>query len=233
MNHTYEGILKLYGQVLSSVDIWFRRCIATVPEQIVCSDGCSGCCRSLFDITLLDACYLRSGFEALDPQHRRSVQRKAEKRLTDIKLIWPDFSIPYILNARPDTVWQQIMDDADETPCVLLGDNGRCLTYEYRPMTCRLHGIPLIDLRGEVIDESSCTLNFKDKNIPLPLVPRHDFTGLFEDEMTCFRLLTLKLLKQQFTELDTLVPAALVMDFQHFHWQEWLDGVYPINSVVK
>ena len=47
------------------------------PAEITCKTGCSACCRSLFDITLLDAYYFKMGFERLDEDVRGKVNEKA------------------------------------------------------------------------------------------------------------------------------------------------------------
>ncbi|WP_243373542.1 YkgJ family cysteine cluster protein [Geotalea sp. SG265] len=215
------NILQLYGQLLTSVDQWFARCMAAAPDDIRCGRGCSECCRGLFDITLLDACYLKSGFDRLSEEVKDMVLEKAIKRLNGVKAIWPEFNLPFILNHRPDAEWDAVMPDEDDTPCVLLDDHGQCLVYEHRPMTCRLHGIPLIDSGGEVIDEDGCSLNFTGMTAILPAELRFPFIELFQDETTLFKLFTKQLLKQSFSELDTLIPAAVLLSFDHAHWRQW------------
>lgn len=209
-------ILQLYGQLLTSVDQWFGRCMAAAPDEIRCGRGCSQCCRGLFDITLLDACYLKSGFDQLEEGVKRRVVEKAAGRLEEIRSIWPEFASPYTLNHRPDEEWDQVMPDGDETPCVLLDEYGQCLVYEHRPMTCRLHGIPLIDTSGEIIDADGCSLNFSGVTATLTAELRFPFIELFRDEATLFKMFTKQLLKQSFSELDTLIPAAVLLSFDQF-----------------
>ena len=59
-----NNLLDRYGALLGEVDVWFQTCSLRYPEQIVCRQGCSSCCRGLFDITLLDALYLKRGFDS-------------------------------------------------------------------------------------------------------------------------------------------------------------------------
>src|SRR6266568_1768093 len=140
-----------YGNLLATVDSWFDRCLTVAPSHITCHRGCAGCCRGLFDITLLDACYLKSGFDHLPAATRAEVLIRADVRLKELQRQWPGFTAPYILNLRPDGDWEELMPEEDETHCPLLAENGTCLVYDHRPMTCRLHGIPLIDLSGEMM----------------------------------------------------------------------------------
>ena len=213
-----ENILQQYGQLLASVDAWFNRSVFLATAEIACKEGCSGCCRGLFDITLLDACYLKQGFDRLDKVVQGRVLEKVVGRLAQVRSVWPEFAPPYILNHRPDEEWEMLMPEEDETPCVLLGEDGRCLVYDHRPMTCRLHGLPLVDLSGEVMDDQWCTMNFVGVD-PLQMVElRYAFVQLFETELALFKIFTLQLLKQQFNEIDTIIPAALLMDFDAFDW---------------
>jgi Fe-S-cluster containining protein len=215
-----EDILAKYAALLASVDQWFAICIANAGPEIACKTGCSECCRGLFDITLLDALYLKSGFDRLDPVTRASVLDKAKRRLLALQDLWPDFAAPYILNYRPEEEWEILMPDNDETPCPLLAENGTCLVYGFRPMTCRLHGLPLVDISGEVMHDEWCTLNFTREN-PLEIDElRWRFNALFREELLIFRELTFKLFKHRVNELDTFIPTALLIDFTHFPWRK-------------
>ena len=175
----------------------------------------------MFDITLLDALYLKSGFDRLDAGVKVRVLDKAKERLISLQALWPDFEAPYILNYRPEEEWEILMPDDDETPCPLLGEDGRCLVYDFRPMTCRLHGVPLIDISGELFYDEWCSLNFT-KEDPLKMDElTWGFNALFKKELVIFRDLTYKLFKHRVNELDTFIPTALLIDFAHFPWRKW------------
>ncbi|HET6419072.1 MAG TPA: YkgJ family cysteine cluster protein [Geobacteraceae bacterium] len=194
-----------------------------MPVSIKCGEGCSDCCRGLFDITLLDAWYLKTGFDRLDEFAKRKALEKAGNRLKMLLGKWPEFERPYILNIRPETDWEELMPDEDETPCPLLSEDGRCLVYEYRPMTCRLHGLPLVDVSGEVFHDEWCTKNFTGDN-PLEENGLYwNFSTCFQTEITLFRQFTYKLFNRYINEIDTLIPTALLVDYGKFNWKEWLD----------
>lgn len=222
-----EEVLEHYAALLQEVDVWFDRCLSVAGGEISCKEGCSACCRGLFDITLLDACYLKSGFDRLDAAVKLPVVRRAEERLDRIRAVWPEFSSPYILNFRPDDQWNQLMPDDDMTPCLLLGEDGRCLVYDHRPMTCRLHGLPLVDVGGEVMDGDWCTMNFAGCDPLKREELRFEFVRLFEMELSLFRLFTAQQLRHELNELDTLIPTALLMDFVGFDWEKWLKNALP------
>ena len=225
-----EQILKQHKELLAQVDGWFARSMDLYPEKISCRSGCSACCRSLFDITLMDAYYLKSGFEALPADKREMVRTKCRERLVLMQKHWPEFAHPFVLNHRPEEEWEPLMPEEDETPCVLLGDDGRCLVYENRPMTCRLHGIPLVDTEGELMHDDWCTMNFADED-PLELAGLSaPFDAMFRQEVSLFREFTGRLLHKRMSELDTFIPTALLIDFDNFDWPGWLSDFKPFDD---
>ena len=207
-----QDILDRYSNLLQEVDQWFAGCVQRHEELIICAKGCSSCCRGLFDITLLDALYLRSGFNLLSEDLQNSIRLKAKKQLEPLAARWPIFISPWILNSIPETEWDDLMPEDDETPCPLLSETGHCLVYANRPMTCRLNGIPLIDISGEELFDDWCTLNFVDCD-PLSFDDlRYSFNDLFAQELLLFQELTRRLLGNAISELDTIIPAAVFVD---------------------
>ena len=221
-----DDILIRYGLLLEEVDEWFAHVSGLAGVGVSCSRGCSACCRGLFDITLLDACYLKKGFEKLDAFARKAALERAGERLHSLQSVWPEFTRPFILNVRPEDEWEGLMPEEDETPCVLLGPDGNCLVYDYRPMTCRLNGLPLVDISGEVFYDEWCTLNSIGKD-PLDNENlRWKFRKHFQSELKLFHLFTERLLGRPVNELDTFIPTALLIDFERFDWRCWGAGFF-------
>lgn len=222
-----------YQELLQQIDRWYSLSIERYRELIACQSGCSGCCRSVFDITMLDAYFLKLGFDRLPAEVREQVLAKCQARLDLMREQWPEFQHPFVLNQHPEEDWEALMPDEDETPCVLLDENGRCLVYENRPMTCRLHGLPLIDVTGEVLHDEWCTLNFTDRD-PLELEGlRAPFDAMIRQEVALVRDFTQALLGKRMSELDTFIPTALLIDFAGLDWQEWLRGFTPAEAETE
>lgn len=212
-----QQILDQYKLLLSSIDGWFAQAQHRHPGQIACKVGCSGCCRGFFDITLLDAALVAEGFNQLLPEVRDSVRNRATARLAELRQCWPGFSSPFLLNGLPDSEWTE-MPEEDESDCPLLGDDGLCLIYAFRPMTCRLHGLPNIDFSGESFSDEYCTLNFKTGD-PLSIPElRWSFRQLFEQEISLFCAYTAEVVGSSVTELDTLLQLAPLIDFERTDW---------------
>lgn len=204
-----------YLQLLAQVDTWFSDCLRVCSDTIACREGCSSCCRGLFDITLLDAALLQRGFSRLSTTRQAEVMGRVDVRILQLQQQWPEFKPPFILNRLPDDRWLHMPED-DLTPCPLLGDDGRCMVYEYRPLTCRLHGLPQIGMQGEVFCDGYCTLNFLDCD-PLTVVGlRGDFDRIFQSEVELLSQFSQQLTGRSQTELDTFIPTALLIDFDQF-----------------
>jgi Fe-S-cluster containining protein len=209
-------ILLSYRELLAEVDAWFAQCSRIAGKQMACQRGCSACCRGLFDITLLDAFLLRDGFEQLDISKKQQIRAAAEQSVAAIRTIWPDFNQPYLFNSYPEDEWDLVMPEEDETPCPLIGQDGLCMVYDSRPMTCRLNGVPMVDTSGELLFDEWCSLNFTDLD-PLQMPElRFHFNDIFLQEQLLFREFTCRLLGTPFNELDTVIPAAVMIDFAHF-----------------
>ena len=230
MTTTIDTILSHYTQLLTAVDQWFCHSQVTFPDQIRCGQACSGCCRGLFDVTLLDAWLVRRGYEQLTVANQKMIRVQAEARLTAMRSLWPEFAEPYILNYRPDTEWEPLMPDEDETTCVFLDDTGCCLIYAHRPMTCRLHGLPLIDTSGEIMHDEWCTENFPSTD-PLHLHQlQAPFDEWFRAEVALMQQLTGHLFGEELGELDTFIPLAALVNYDWFDWGEWWNRIRLIPN---
>lgn len=207
-----QDILTEYRQLLRGIDGWFAGCIEQSADQIVCRQGCSACCRGLFEISLLDAALLQAGFSLLADSVKEQVLARARTRVADLQQRWPEFQPPFILNRLPDDEWQN-MPEEDLTPCPLLGADGGCLVYDARPLTCRLHGLPNIDCSGESFSDDWCTLNFVGSNPLKRTELRYSFRDSFAREFDLLGLFARQVTGHHQLELDTFIPSALLIDF--------------------
>ena len=206
-----------YRQLLGEIDTWFSTCLQVGGSSLSCRGGCSACCRALFDISLLDAWLLKDAFAELTLDVQRQVVNRCQPRLSELRGRWPALSHPYLLNTLPEEEWLA-MPEEDQTPCPLLDESGYCLVYAARPMTCRLHGLPNVDIGGEDFDGTICTLH---NGNPLALpdeILRWRFREVFTHEINLFQEFTTALTGSSWTELDTFIPLALLADYDAVEW---------------
>lgn len=214
-----QPLVDAYQQLLGELDTWFNTVLAAAPHDVLaCRAGCSACCRGLFDISLLDALLLQQGLALLPDSTRNQVQDRCRLRLAELQRRWPDLQQPYLLNDLPGDDWTEMPED-DETPCPLLGAGGLCLLYAYRPMTCRLHGLPTIDLSGEDFTADLCTLHGTDpRTLPASLL-RGPFRAIFQRENELLSACTRGLTGLSTCQADTFIPLALLADYAAADWR--------------
>ena len=204
-----NAIVFQYRQLLAGVDAWFARCQPLLDGGPGCR-GCAECCRGLFDITLLDALLLRQGFDRLPATIREGVQARSRPILARLQERFPGFAQPYLLSGLPFD--QLPLAGEENTPCPLLDAAGRCLLYEHRPLTCRLYGLPHVDISGEVFLDEWCSHSLGDRD-PLAMTGlRWAFRRTFAEEGRLLRALAVRL-PPATADLDTFIPTALLIDF--------------------
>jgi Fe-S-cluster containining protein len=91
--------------------------------QFQCTGCEDNCCKSLFfHHTHIEKAYLRHGFDQLEPGRKNEILSRAE-----------DYC--------KKTFLENEIDKSRKIICPL-NEKGRCILYPYRPMICRLHGLP-------------------------------------------------------------------------------------------
>jgi len=85
-----------------------------------CKDNC--CLTRFYHHTLLEYIYIQKGFDTLDKEQQIEAKKRA------------DASVGLMFEAEKNNTPFRVM-------CPLNID-GMCMLYDYRPMICRLHGIP-------------------------------------------------------------------------------------------
>jgi len=210
-----ETILYEYRQLLAAVDAWFLRCRQLPGGDGACRPGCAECCRGLFDITLLDACLLRQGFGQLPEASRRQVLTRARPILQRLQRRFP--GIGQSLLIPQDAAVVLPLPGEEETPCPLLDAAGRCLLYDHRPLTCRLYGLPHVDLSGEVFLDEWCPHRGAGRDLLAMRDLRWEFHRLFAEEGRLLRALAAHLQRPPDRDLDTFIPLALQIDPESLH----------------
>jgi len=131
---TLREIMAELDELRARADASFARVAAEHPQAVACRPGCDDCCHALFDLSPAEALSLALGFLELPRQARREILRRGEKAAQLF-----DQAMAAALAQTGEERLRVL--SAARAPCPLL-DQGRCLLYERRPLTCRLYGIP-------------------------------------------------------------------------------------------
>ena len=137
-----DAIFEEYRQLALQADQLFSRVREQFPSEVACTSGCSSCCHAAFDLSLVEAMALNRAFNhEFSFGIRRSAVLQAasdvDRQLTRLKH-------HYFQQAKQGMSDEDILVEAarERVRCPLLGMDDTCLLYEYRPITCRLYGVP-------------------------------------------------------------------------------------------
>ncbi len=146
--------MKKYGRLLQDAEDWYRSVQRAHPDKVTCTKGCRDCCLGLFDISIADAATLREGLAAAPEATRRDIVARADEIIRKLRRIRPDLRAT--LDGLSDEEVDAICDGLGDVECPVLGTRGECRLYEHRPLTCRLAGVPLVDVSGEIVADTGC-----------------------------------------------------------------------------
>lgn len=141
MSVDFSELFAEYRALVDEVDTVFQKIKEEHGDCVKCEIGCSDCCYALFDLTLVEALYLKHHFEKdLDGDTRDRIRQEANTADRQVYKIKRK-AFKEQEEGRPI---EEILEEVakERIRCPLLNDENRCRLYEHRPITCRLYGIP-------------------------------------------------------------------------------------------
>ncbi len=130
-----DTLFRGYEALVAGADQAFRMMQDHHPSGVSCAPRCSDCCHAVFGLFLLEAVFLRYHFEKLDRKTRRQASLRADKAEKEMGRI--------INEAQKGGVEQGSYSlEKAHVRCPLLDEAHECILYPYRPITCRVYGIP-------------------------------------------------------------------------------------------
>ncbi len=141
MKNAFQPFFKQYEALSASVERAFETVKNQYPDCVKCKPLCSDCCYALFDLTLIESLYINERFR--NKYSGATLDRLLEgcNRIdrTIYKLKKNAFK-----SAESGKDDNEILMEMAETRvrCPMLNDEQMCEIYEFRPLTCKLYGIP-------------------------------------------------------------------------------------------
>ncbi len=130
-----------YEALVSTVDAIFKKVKAEYPKEVFCREKCSDCCYAIFDIPLIEAVYLNHKFnETFSGTRKRELIDTAAK--VDRSLFKMKREAHKDVQEGKDELAILAEMSMERVRCPLLGPDDLCLLYKFRPLTCRVYGIP-------------------------------------------------------------------------------------------
>lgn len=198
-------IIKKYAQFLERSNTVFSQ--AASKHGVGCKRGCHECCSvGFFDITLLDAIYLRKTLKQLPAPIREKVIAKANEQLDVLEKKGAFSRKDPLLKTLPsiDTISRR----SAKMRCPALDDKGACLIYHQRPHICRIFG-PTIRGPRRAVRLAGC--GYFTKDIPEADFPIYDH---YDEEKKLQKAMFVKAGRKRIREVDTIIPAAITLDLK-------------------
>lgn len=141
MNVDLTPFFKKYELLVAHAEKVFAQIREKFPDAVKCKEGCADCCHALFDLTLIEALYTNRRFnEAFTGSGKTDMIEKASKTDRQIYKIKKSAYQSAQAGKSEDAVVEEI--GQMRVRCPLLGDDNLCKMYDYRPIACRVYGIP-------------------------------------------------------------------------------------------
>lgn len=132
-----KQLFERYGALIAEADRAFQEVQEAHGPAVNCRRGCADCCHAVFGLFPIEAVHLRSRFERLDRKTRRAALsrgKKSEEKIEGIRK-----------RLKPAHGGEEAASEAlarERVRCPLLDEGDRCILYPWRPLTCRVYGIP-------------------------------------------------------------------------------------------
>ena len=141
----FSYLLDPYEQIVKEADIAFQKIKERHPDCVRCEIYCADCCYAIFGIFIIEALFLKNDFEQLDKHEKRKALTRATKANEALNRIQRK-----IKKFRDDPCMINYILAKERIRCPLLSENSTCILYPYRPLMCRVYGIPIL-VRGNVM----------------------------------------------------------------------------------
>ncbi len=197
-------IIKKYAQFLERSKTVYSN--AATKHGVGCKKGCHECCSvGFFDITLLDAIYLRSSLKKVPATIRKRVLAKANEQLDILEKKKAFSRKDPLLKTLPAI--DSISRRSAKMSCPAL-ENGSCLIYDQRPHICLIFG-PTVRGPRRAVRLEGCGYFTKD-------IPEADFPIMdhYKEERILQKAMFVKAGRKRHREVDTIIPSALTLDIK-------------------
>ncbi len=133
----FSYLFEPYDQQVSLADKSFERIAGEYADCMACKPGCADCCHAVFGLFLIEAVFLKNDFDRLGEKEKALALERGLAAEKDLKTL--------------DRTLEEFKDDPGMSAyamaktrirCPLLDDDNACILYPYRPITCRIYGIP-------------------------------------------------------------------------------------------
>lgn len=141
MGIDFEPYFKEYEALLALADKTFEKVRQAYPDLVKCRRECADCCYALFDLPLIEALYLNHHFNrSFEGRTKEDFLEKVNQIDRQIYKIKKKANRDREAGKTEEDILAALAEE--RVRCPLLNDQDQCDLYGFRPITCRLYGIP-------------------------------------------------------------------------------------------
>jgi len=141
MDFDFTPYFEKYEELVAAAEEAFNRVKNDHPDCVKCKVGCADCCHALFDLTLIEALYINHKFKvAFAGEKREPLLERANRSDRKVHKIKKKAHKLLQEGCKDAEIIERIA--AETVRCALLNDQDLCDLYDFRPITCRLYGVP-------------------------------------------------------------------------------------------
>jgi len=133
----FSYLFDPYNVLVTQAGDAFQEARTAFPECVVCRPGCADCCHAVFGLFLVEAAFLKRDFDQLDEKDRKAALDRgieADEALQKLEGTLRRF--------KDDPQMLSYSLARARIRCPLLNEQDECVLYAYRPITCRVYGVP-------------------------------------------------------------------------------------------
>ncbi|MFH1488934.1 MAG: YkgJ family cysteine cluster protein [Pseudomonadota bacterium] len=130
-------LFQNYELLVDKAEKAFHQVSSDHAECVKCGLHCSDCCHAVFGLFLIEAAYVQQHFVQLNESVKEAALLRAEKADRDIEKLQE-----MLKTFENDPRMTSYTLARERIRCPLLDDQGECVLYHRRPLTCRVYGIP-------------------------------------------------------------------------------------------
>ncbi len=141
----YEPYFKQYEALVKQAEDAFEKVKAGHEECVRCKVGCADCCHALFDLTLIEALYIKARYDEKfsdSEAARHELNERANEADRKIYKLKRRAFKDHQAGKSENEILEEM--SVERVRCPLLNAKDQCDMYEFRPITCRLYGIPTV-----------------------------------------------------------------------------------------
>ena len=139
----FEPYFKKYRKLVEQVDAAFGKIQTAYDDCVSCKVGCADCCHALFDLSLVEAMYVKNRFDQkISGSERAAIIERANEADRKVYRLKRQAHKDLQSGKSENEILEWVA--GQRIRCPMLNDTNQCDLYDERPITCRLYGVPTV-----------------------------------------------------------------------------------------